>query len=114
MYSYCQAKDCRCSGWKTPDESRKGEVENDYVPDFSEECRIPNCQHSLEQHISHLSEISDEQMNELLGAIVDVENLYMSMHNEPDDDTKKVYYYLFRVSQTTTDGIIYALNADLV
>lgn len=97
MYSYCQANDCRCTGWKTPDESRKGEVENDYVPDFSEECRISNCQHSLEQHIAHLNEISDEQINELLGAIVDVENLYMSMHNEPDDDTKKVYYYLFRV-----------------
>lgn len=106
MYSYCQATDCRCTGWKTPDETRKGEVENDYVPDFSEECRIPNCQHALEQHVSHLTEITDEQMNELLGAIVDVENLYMSMHNEPDDDTKKVYYYLFRVSAPNRHGIL--------
>lgn len=48
-------------------------------------------------HISHLSDITDEQINELLGAIVDVENLFMSMQREDDLDTKKVYYYLFRV-----------------
>lgn len=49
-------------------------------------------------HISHLADITDEQINELLGAIVDVENLFMSMQREDDLDTKKVYYYLFRVS----------------
>lgn len=98
MYSACQADDCRCTGWKTPDESRKGDVENNYIPKFSEECRNQSCRHTLEQHISHLSDVTDEQTFELLGAVVDVENLYMSMHNEKDDDTKKVYYFLFRVS----------------
>lgn len=48
-------------------------------------------------HISHLANITDEQINELLGAIVDVENLFMSMQREDDLDTKKVYYYLFRL-----------------
>lgn len=98
MYSACQVDECRCTGWKTPDENRKGDVENNYIPKFTEECRNQSRRHSLEQHISHLSDVTDEQTYELLGAVVDVENLYMSMHNEKDDDTKKVYYFLFRVS----------------
>lgn len=98
MYSACQAAECRCTGWKTPEENRHREVETNYSPKFSEECRNSSCKHPLEKHISHLDYITDEQINELLGAIVDVENLFMSMHREADDDTKKVYYYLFRVS----------------
>lgn len=69
-----------------------------HFPKFTEECRNAYCKHSLQSHISHLGYISDEQINELLGAVVDVENLYSSMHREDDEDTKKVYYYLFRVS----------------
>lgn len=68
------------------------------VPTPNEECRNGTCKHALEQHISHLNSISDEQISEMLGAIVDTENLYISMHNEKDDDTKRIYYYLFRVS----------------
>lgn len=98
MYSSCQTPDCRCTGWKTPEENRHKDVENNYCPKFTEECRNANCRHTLDSHISHLGYITDEQINELLGAIVDVENLFMSMHREEDDDTKKVYYYLFRVS----------------
>lgn len=97
MYSACQGPDCRCTGWKTPEENRHKDVEVDYCPDFQEECRNPNCKHPLEMHISHLGEVNDDQTNELLGAIVDVENLYMSMLRETDTDTKKVYAYLFRV-----------------
>lgn len=98
------------AGWKTPDESRKGDVENNYIPKFSEECRNQNCQHSLENHISHLSDITDEQTFELLGAVVDVENLYMSMHNEKDDDTKKVYYFLFRVCNYSSAAVFIPLH----
>ncbi|XP_065084860.1 histone acetyltransferase KAT2A [Ochlerotatus camptorhynchus] len=97
MYSACQGPDCRCTGWKTPEENRHKDVEVDYCPNFKEECRNPNCKHSLESHITHLGDISDDQINELLGAIVDVENLYMSMLRETDTDTKKVYAYLFRL-----------------
>lgn len=96
MYSACQASECRCTGWKTPEENRNKDVETNYYPKFTEKCR--NCKHTLNEHISHLTNISDEQVNELLGAIVDVENLFMSMHREQDADTKKVYYFLFRVS----------------
>lgn len=98
MYSACQSNECRCTGWKTPEENRHKDVESNYCPKFSDQCRNVNCKHSLDDHISHLGYITDEQINELLGAIVDVENLFMSMHREQDEDTKKVYYYLFRVS----------------
>ena len=30
--------------------------------------------------------------------VVDVENLFMSVHKEEDTDTKQVYFYLFKVS----------------
>lgn len=53
-----------------------------------------------ESHISHLTDITDEQLNELLGAIVDIENLFISMHREVDEETRKVYNYLFHVSWT--------------
>lgn len=39
------------------------------------------------------------EVNRLLGAVVDVENIFMSMHREDDHDTKRVYYYLFKVSE---------------
>lgn len=31
--------------------------------------------------------------------VVDVENLFMSVHKEEDTDTKQVYFYLFKVSK---------------
>lgn len=105
MYSACQSTDCRCTGWKTPEENRHKDVESNYCPKFSDECRNVNCKHSLDDHISHLGYITDEQINELLGAIVDVENLFMSMHREQDEDTKKVYYYLFRVRNCVTQTV---------
>lgn len=110
MYSACQSTDCRCTGWKTPEENRHKDVESNYCPKFSDECRNVNCKHSLDDHISHLGYITDEQINELLGAIVDVENLFMSMHREQDEDTKKVYYYLFRVSLCDSDCVCIHLN----
>lgn len=99
MYSACQASECRCTGWKMPEENRHKDVETNYCPKFTEKCRNTSCKHSLSEHISHLDDITDDQLNELLGAIVDVENLFMSMHREQDEDTKKVYYFLFRVSR---------------
>lgn len=98
MYSQCQVRDCLCIGWKTADEARRGEMEPENIPTPDEECFHESCKHTLAQHISHLHSIPDEQICEMLGAIVDVENLYISMHKEKDDDTKRIYYYLFRVS----------------
>lgn len=41
-------------------------------------------------------------MNRLLGMVVDVENLFMSVHKEEDTDTKQVYFYLFKVETPVT------------
>lgn len=54
--------------------------------------------------MSHLAPLSEEEVNRLLGMVVDVENIFMSMHREEDADTKRVYYYLFKVY-----SIIYVL-----
>ncbi|XP_055382309.1 histone acetyltransferase KAT2A [Condylostylus longicornis] len=97
MYSACQVENCRCSGWKTPQENRHRDVENGYCPEFTEECRNLQCKHPLESHISHLNDLSNDQLNELMGAIIDAENLFMSMQRVEDEDTKKVYLYLFRL-----------------
>lgn len=51
----------------------------------------------LEQHVSHLRPIADQEINRLLGMVVDVENIYMSMQKEEDPDTKRVYFYLFKL-----------------
>ncbi|XP_073843765.1 gcn5 acetyltransferase [Musca autumnalis] len=97
MYSACQAEGCRCTGWKTPQENRHRDVESSYCPEFNEECRNTSCRHSLQSHISHLDGISAAEMNNFLGAIIDMENLFMSMQRVDDEDTKKVYLYLFRL-----------------
>jgi len=52
--------------------------------------------------VSHLAPLSEEEANRLLGMVVDVENIFMSMHREEDADTKRVYYYLFKVCPVIT------------
>lgn len=47
MYSACQFPECRCINWKTPEENRHRDVESNYCPQFTEECRNPVCKHSL-------------------------------------------------------------------
>lgn len=52
----------------------------------------------LAEHVSHLENVSEDEINRLLGMVVDVENLFMSVHKEEDTDTKQVYFYLFKVN----------------
>ncbi len=47
--------------------------------------------------MSHLENVEEEELNRLLGIVVDVENLFMCVHKEEDADTKQVYFYLFKV-----------------
>ncbi|EEB10824.1 conserved hypothetical protein [Pediculus humanus corporis] len=89
VYSACQAEECLCTGWKTTPAPTQTLASND-TP-----CR--NCTHILEQHISHLRMVPDPEINRLLGMVVDVENIYMSMQKEEDPDTKRVYFYLFKL-----------------
>ena len=49
-------------------------------------------------HVSHLENVPEEEINRLLGIVVDVENLFLCVHKEEDADTKQVYFYLFKVS----------------
>lgn len=51
-------------------------------------------------HVSHLENVSEDEINRLLGMVVDVENLFMSVHKEEDTDTKQVYFYLFKVCKS--------------
>lgn len=53
--------------------------------------------------MSHLENVSEEEINRLLGMVVDVENLFMSVHKEEDTDTKQVYFYLFKVGGEGND-----------
>lgn len=62
---------------------------------LSELCR--SCEHPLADHVSHLENVSEDEINRLLGMVVDVENLFMSVHKEEDTDTKQVYFYLFKL-----------------
>ncbi|XP_026318104.1 histone acetyltransferase KAT2A isoform X2 [Hyposmocoma kahamanoa] len=99
IYSACQTPECTCNGWKTPvpQQASKGNARADNQPlaSFSDPCR--NCNHILEKHVSQLQGLSVSEVNRLLGAVVDVENIFMSMHREDDHDTKRVYYYLFKL-----------------
>lgn len=53
--------------------------------------------HFIGAHVSHLENVEEEELNRLLGIVVDVENLFMCVHKEEDADTKQVYFYLFKV-----------------
>ncbi|CAO1442890.1 unnamed protein product [Diamesa serratosioi] len=97
MFSSCQSAKCHCNGWKLPEEHRHKDVELDYSPNFQEMCRNSDCKHALEHHISHVSELTNEQMDEMLGAIIDAENLYISISRQEDEDIKKVYIFLFKL-----------------
>lgn len=57
--------------------------------------------------MTHLENISEEEMNRLLGIVLDVEYLYTCVHKEEDADTKQVYFSLFKVSLTLREGTVY-------
>ena len=51
----------------------------------------------LSEHVSHLEDLPEAELDRLLGVVVDVENLFMCVHKEEDSDTKQVYFYLFKL-----------------
>uniref|UniRef100_A0A672RAR8 Histone acetyltransferase n=1 Tax=Sinocyclocheilus grahami TaxID=75366 RepID=A0A672RAR8_SINGR len=96
VFSSCKANDaCKCNGWKNPNPPTAARMElQQQAASLTEACR--SCGHSLAEHVSHLENVSEEEINRLLGMVVDVENLFMSVHKEEDTDTKQVYFYLFK------------------
>uniref|UniRef100_A0A8C3FUN8 histone acetyltransferase n=1 Tax=Chrysemys picta bellii TaxID=8478 RepID=A0A8C3FUN8_CHRPI len=78
---------CKCNGWKNPNPPTAPRMDlQQPVTNLSELCR--SCGHALADHVSHLENVSEEEINRLLGMVVDVENLFMSVHKEEDTDTK--------------------------
>uniref|UniRef100_A0A8C7PIA5 histone acetyltransferase n=1 Tax=Oncorhynchus mykiss TaxID=8022 RepID=A0A8C7PIA5_ONCMY len=87
---------CKCNGWKSqnppPTPPRTDQQPN--TVNLLEPCR--SCSHTLGDHVTHLENVSEEEMNRLLGIVLDVEYLYTCVHKEEDADTKQVYFSLFK------------------
>lgn len=64
-------------------------------------------------HVTHLENVSEEEMNRLLGIVLDVEYLYTCVHKEEDADTKQVYFSLFKVSPASPPPTPPSYHADL-
>uniref|UniRef100_UPI00358F1C47 histone acetyltransferase KAT2B isoform X2 n=1 Tax=Myxine glutinosa TaxID=7769 RepID=UPI00358F1C47 len=99
IYSACKADDdsCTCNGWKNPNQvSNLSAVDvQQSVSSLTDPCR--SCNHFLADHVSHLENVSEEAMSQLLGIVVDVENLFICVTKEEDADTKQVFFYLFKL-----------------
>ncbi|XP_076348623.1 gcn5 acetyltransferase isoform X2 [Tachypleus tridentatus] len=98
IYSSCKAEDgCKCNGWKNPNPPPNPPRLDVSQPlaSLNDPCR--SCGHVLGAHVSHLGQTAEEELNRLLGIVVDVENLFMCVHKEEDADTKQVYFYLFKL-----------------
>ncbi|XP_076413639.1 histone acetyltransferase KAT2B isoform X5 [Peromyscus maniculatus bairdii] len=98
VYSACKAEEsCKCNGWKNPNPSPtppRADLQQ-IIVSLTESCR--SCSHALAAHVSHLENVSEEEMNRLLGIVLDVEYLFTCVHKEEDADTKQVYFYLFKL-----------------
>ncbi|GAB1301184.1 Histone acetyltransferase KAT2B [Apodemus speciosus] len=84
---------CKCNGWKNPNPSPtppRGDLQQ-IIVSLTESCR--SCSHAL----GFLCNVSEEEMNRLLGIVLDVEYLFTCVHKEEDADTKQVYFYLFKL-----------------
>ncbi|XP_030645077.1 histone acetyltransferase KAT2B [Chanos chanos] len=102
VYSSCKAEGaCKCNGWKsqnpppTPPPPTPPRAEQPTAVNLQEPCR--SCSHSLGDHVTHLENVPEEEMNRLLGIVLDVEYLYTCVHKEEDADTKQVYFSLFKL-----------------
>ncbi|GAB6030513.1 Histone acetyltransferase kat2b [Chamberlinius hualienensis] len=100
VYSSCKGEDttCNCNGWKNPNQPANNVTRLDLVSPvvgLNDPCR--SCQHILRLHVTHLENTPEEELNRLLGIVVDVENLFMCVHKEEDPETKQVYFYLFKL-----------------
>jgi histone acetyltransferase len=65
------------------------------LANLTDPCR--SCTHTLSDHVSHLVNVSEEELNDLLSVVVDVENLFVCVNKEEDPDNKQVYFCLFKV-----------------
>ncbi|XP_046862597.1 histone acetyltransferase KAT2B-like isoform X2 [Xenia sp. Carnegie-2017] len=92
-YSQCKADEqCKCTGWKSYVSSGGGQSFSDVT---NSNCRT--CNHSLASHLSTVDGKTDEELDIVLSMVVDIETLYVCVHSEKDEDTKKLYTALFKL-----------------
>eukprot|EP00794_Sanderia_malayensis_P003817 gene3817-4348_t len=99
VYSSCKADEsCRCNGWKNPNPPPQPGTKVDITQPFAnlDDC-CRSCAHALGHHVSHLQNVTEDELNYLLSMVVDVENLFMCVHKEEDPGNKQVYFYLFKL-----------------
>lgn len=102
VYSSCKFDEsCKCNGWKNPNPPPNAASQHNRIDasqplaSLADPCR--QCNHSLEYHVTHLQSTEEDELNRLLGIVVDVENLFVCVHKEEDADTKQVYFFLFKL-----------------
>eukprot|EP00794_Sanderia_malayensis_P003814 gene3814-4343_t len=86
VYSSCKADEsCRCNGWKNPNPPPQPGTKVDITQPFAnlDDC-CRSCAHALGHHVSHLQNVTEDELNYLLSMVVDVENLFMCVHKEED------------------------------
>jgi len=98
IYSSCKADEsCKCNGWKNPNPPPNPPRPDAPTPTSTPTDPCRTCSHPLSSHVSHLTSVGEDELDRLLGIVVDVENLFMCVHKEEDSDTKQVYFYLFKL-----------------
>lgn len=104
-YSACKVEDCKCIGWKNPQlltKSPKTDMQQPVI-NLVDPCK--SCTHVLESHVSHLTNQPDEEINKLLGMVIDADNIFLGLQKEEDHDTKKVYFYLYKLLRKCIQSI---------
>ncbi|XP_044750210.1 histone acetyltransferase KAT2A isoform X2 [Coccinella septempunctata] len=86
VYSKCQINECQCTGWK--------KVQEQQAFTFNDICK---CDHTIENHVSHLRSKPEQEVNRILSMAIDFDNIYSAMNREENAETKKVYGCLFRL-----------------
>ncbi|XP_045472544.1 histone acetyltransferase KAT2A [Harmonia axyridis] len=86
VYSKCQVEECQCTGWK--------KVQEQQAFTFNDVCK---CEHTIENHVSHLRSKPENEVNRVLSMAIDFDNIYAAMNREENPETKKVYGCLFRL-----------------
>lgn len=101
VYSSCKVDEsCKCNGWKNPPAPTNVNTMpgmNMALPtaNLTDPCR--SCSHTLSEHVSHLLNSTNEELNQLLSLVVDIENLFVCVNKEEDPDNKQVYFCLFKL-----------------
>ncbi|KAF4533073.1 hypothetical protein B566_EDAN002636 [Ephemera danica] len=74
IYSACQEADCKCNGWKSPavppSNNKTPKADSQPLASFTDPCR--SCTHVLEAHVRHLGPLPEDEVNRLLGMVVDL------------------------------------------